>query len=643
MGVPSQNDHPTVSSAPAPGTNPSGPAGDHPLIDHSLLSGTRSNWWLLVTWAVVFVLIVGSAYYRSTRRDFVRAVGTDELITLQNYTWAGVEADGTRRELKRLGDIEHLRIPSLREMLIGVYCSLGRWPEPNNHVVHSFLLNASLPLFDTKEVALRLPALLAAVAFSLAVVFACWKCKWYTTAIPAGVLAFWLPYVVAYSQEARGYTLMLFLLVIFSSGCQEWSRKPTSVSVSSFLVAVSILVFANTVNMAIDWVIPCYVLLMVFPGIFLPIQDAGQAPIRRKSLVVQSLCIGSVGFVFLVDRLPYVYSSSQQYGVPFSSSSEFAELLLSNLRYLFPSHSLIVFAVLGGIGMCLAWGERPGRGYVAMSGFAVLATLLHFGVGKRFAYERNLGYWLVPVIFGYACLGQRLIDMPRRAYQRIAAGVAVYATTLVFLVPGFLTTTTDVAYESFRVAIRELPPQGETPGIALLGKGVPGPIELDLPVNWSLTKVPTNSDHDIDLLLIEKIHSIPLWGVSPTPVGKDEPVDWPRATTLVHDGVYTIACLPCRVSPPGPSVSSPKVILIWYPSFDAVATSPQQVLDFLERSGMNHHTVYSRYQAKMEVFSRLTCVIGAGLSSEKVRMRFETFEEARKRFGGEIVALTPRE
>jgi hypothetical protein len=586
---------------------------------------------------VTLLLLAVSACYRAGQADFYRGLKTDELITLQNYTWAGVNGDGTRHELARLTDIDGLPRPSSRELLIGLYCSLGRWPEPNNHVMHSLLLNATLATMHQRDLALRLPALLAAVAYAFALAIVCWHCRWYAMCPLIGVLTFWLPYVVTYSQEARGYTLMLLLVVLFLIACELVTRNPTSILFGSCLVLLSVFTFQNLVNMVVDWVIPCFVLLTVAPSLFVPSPTTEQTKLRRRSLLIQFLCIGLVGFVFFMDRLPYVYSSSQQYGLVFRKISEFVDLFWASLRFLFPAASLAVLALLGVAGLGLAWRERPGRGYVALSTVAVLATLVHFAASRRFAYERNLGFWLVPVLIGYACLGQRLIAWPRTGGRRVAVGVFVYIGTLTCLVMGLQTPVTDASYEVFRTRIHELPEQSEIPSLALLGSGVPEPIRLDFPKRWSEAVVSAEPGEHADLLLVEKFIPLPLW----TARRAGAVPDWPGAELLVQEGWYSILRLPCIVVRPGTNSSTG--IVLWYPSFEAVAVSPDNVLRYLNERKLVYHSISTRYQTKLEVFGRLTVVVAAGVTPDQTQEVLAACREGQRRFGGSIIVLSPRE
>jgi hypothetical protein len=612
-------------------------AGDPPAV-------RVSRAIMLAVAAIAIATVMVSASIRMYGSDFYRGIRDDELITVQNYTWAGVKSDGTRRRLERFSDIRQLGTPTASQFIIGLYASLGRWPEPNNHVVHSLLLNGTLPLFKCKEIGLRLPALLAAMGFSLAVAVVCWRCGWHATAALAATMAFWNPYVVLYSQEARGYTCMLFLVTAFLIGCHAVMKNPSSILIGSALVLLSVCIFENTVNMAFDWVAPCYLLMVIFPGLFdsSPVATSQKA-IRRKALVVHVLCIGLAGFIFLVDRLPYVYSSSQQYGFPFHTWREFFDLLANHLGYLFSSPSLIIFAMVGAIGMGLAWRERPARGFVALSGFAVLVTILHFGACKRFAYERNVGFWILPVLLGCACLGERLIRLPRAKWQRVAVGAAVHVGALAFLLPGLCMSVTDTRYEAARARIRELPDHGNVRALALLGFGVAPAIYLDFPRNWSdeLT-VPLKPGSAVDLVLIEKQTQIPLWGRHTRSSDDKAMPDWPNAERVVSDGLYSIIRLPCRVEARHDQTPT-RATLLWYPSFEQVAVSPDKVLAFLNDSALSCHEVYSRYQAKLEVFGRLECVVAAGANAEETRRISTTFAEAVRRFGGQVVLLLPRD
>jgi len=90
---------------------------------------------------------------------------------------------------------------------------------PNNHVFHSILVHFSTRIFGIQPWSVRLPAFTAGV---LLVPAAYWLAKrlydrW--TALGAALLVAWLPILINYSTNARGYTLVaLFTLLTLTLG-----------------------------------------------------------------------------------------------------------------------------------------------------------------------------------------------------------------------------------------------------------------------------------------------------------------------------------------------------------------------------------------------------------------------------------------
>jgi hypothetical protein len=81
--------------------------------------------------------------------------------------------------------------------------------------------------------------------------------------------------------------------------------------------------------------------------------------------------------------------------------------------------------------------------------------------------------------------------------------------------------------------------------------------------------------------------------------------------------------------------------MLWYPSFEPVAVSPDAVLGFLKERGIVFHPISTRYQAKLEVFSRLECVAATAFSPEEAEILREALEAASVRFGGPVIPLLP--
>ena len=210
---------------------------------------------------------------------------------------------------------------------------------------------------------------------------------------------------------------------------------------------------------------------------------------------------------------------------------------------------------------------------MALSGCAVLATLLHFAATKRFAYERKLGYGLVPALLGYACLGQRLIAWPRRVATS-GGRDAVLLGTIVLMVPGLRGPVTDRAYEAFGPeSTNSRSRRPSSAGAARPGDGRTDP--LDFPTGWSDAVILATPDTAVDLLLVEK-NALFLWPRSENRPASRAAPGLANAAFVVQEGVYRIVRLPCRVEGPRTGPSEERAAALWYPAFNAVAVSPRQ-------------------------------------------------------------------
>jgi hypothetical protein len=105
-----------------------------------------------------------------------------------------------------------------------LWAAISDYHLPNNHVFHSILVYFSTRLFGIQPWAVRLPAMTAGV---LLVPLAYWLAKrhynrW--TGLGAAFLVAWFPALIAYSNNARGYTFVaLFTLLILILG--DYVRK----------------------------------------------------------------------------------------------------------------------------------------------------------------------------------------------------------------------------------------------------------------------------------------------------------------------------------------------------------------------------------------------------------------------------------
>ena len=105
-----------------------------------------------------------------------------------------------------------------------LFAAVADYHLPNNHVFHSILVYFSTKIFGIQPWAVRLPAFTAGM---LLVPAAYWLAKrlydrW--TALGAALLVAWFPPLIAYSNNARGYTILaLFTLLTLILG--DFVRK----------------------------------------------------------------------------------------------------------------------------------------------------------------------------------------------------------------------------------------------------------------------------------------------------------------------------------------------------------------------------------------------------------------------------------
>ncbi|MBI9050477.1 MAG: glycosyltransferase family 39 protein [Anaerolineaceae bacterium] len=86
---------------------------------------------------------------------------------------------------------------------------------PNNHILHTILLKASVAIFGNHSWAMRLPAyLFGSAAAPFLYLFARYTTRQRWTGVLAGGLAALYPYMVYYSSNARGYTMLAAFTIL---------------------------------------------------------------------------------------------------------------------------------------------------------------------------------------------------------------------------------------------------------------------------------------------------------------------------------------------------------------------------------------------------------------------------------------------
>lgn len=106
--------------------------------------------------------------------------------------------------------------------------SMFRYSEPNNHVLHTLLARLSVFLFGAEPAAIRFPAFLAGLG-SIALVFylarALGRVPGAGLLAAAGTATF--PFLALYATNARGYTLVVFLLLALGLLGLRFAESPS--------------------------------------------------------------------------------------------------------------------------------------------------------------------------------------------------------------------------------------------------------------------------------------------------------------------------------------------------------------------------------------------------------------------------------
>jgi len=155
-----------------------------------------------------------------------------------------------------------------------LFSAMTDYSKPNNHILHSILVYFSTRIFGKGAWVVRLPAFLAGV---LLVPVSYWLAsrlydRW--TALGTAFLVAWFPPLVAYSNDARGYTMLaLFTLLTLALG--DHVRKDKNLFFWALISLFSALGLYTVPIMLFPFG-------LLFVWLFLENQVSGPGPYRSK-------------------------------------------------------------------------------------------------------------------------------------------------------------------------------------------------------------------------------------------------------------------------------------------------------------------------------------------------------------------------
>jgi hypothetical protein len=456
----------------------------------------------------------------------------------------------------------------------------------------------------------------------------CIRARWVWTAPLVTLVTFFHPYVVEYSQSSRGYALMLFLctltLLLVTSFFQNPNRLWSSVGLTITLVAL----FLTIVSMIVDWVVPTFVGM----GAYTFYAYKTSQPERKvlfSRLAMQLAFVMYAACFFVADRFPYLISSASQYGIPFSNLSELRRVLGLVALYLSPTWGWAVFFVCGFVGFLIAAWRPRFKPIVLTLASIVLISLMHFVVGGKFPYERNLGYFLIPAIFGFAVLFSESLAQAKSPLRWTAIYIGGWII-VAWAIGSFWNRQTDLAYADMVAKIRNKQVRITDDDVLIAGRGSG---ELSLYLNWGRAE-----DFQQRNLVILENNNFPTapQGPSGASIGKrfTQACGRPQVGTE-HFSLWAIPILPKGQV----SDSDGLEIAVWRVPFAATSVSPEPVLQELRRCALPFFEINQRFQAKMDIYNRLAIVVVPIFRDDQapeLQRTRDSLEQIVARIGGEL-------
>ena len=297
---------------------------------------------------------------------------------------------------------------------------------PNNHVLHTLLVHLSTSVFGDGPTAVRLPALVAGALVPVAAAWLALRAAGARVAVAAAALTAAWPVLVAYSTNARGYTMLVVAALACGALALELTERPTR---------------ARWMGLALvgalgAWTLP--VMAIPFGGVLLWlawrfVRSGG--PDRRRRLVRVALTGAAAAVLAVILYGPVLAVGG-------------TEALLENKWVAAGSPDDLVAAIPGAVrGVVLHWfGGLPaavtalvaaglladallpgGRGSSGLLAALLAAAALFVLVQRNLAYERTW-LWLLPFALVSAAAGlDRLAGRLPRGRDAIRAGALALA------------------------------------------------------------------------------------------------------------------------------------------------------------------------------------------------------------------------
>lgn len=594
------------------------------------------NWKIVTLYLMAILLITFSFFMHLHYKSFSRVFDEDELITLKYYTLAGSYDNGKERKIEHVSDIEKIQKPSLKHLLIGLYCSIGRWTEPNNHVLNSTFVNFTFFSKNRTESIIRIPAFVGFILLSVLYIFllnTILKFKPLTVFITLPMLLF-NPYVIHYSVTSRGYIWMLFLQIVGLIILYLIKQKPLSISLAVLAVTTFFVSTVNVISTLTFLVIPIYLTILYYFLI-----DAKKSIIGKeiKFLLVHILVLVSLLGIFIFDRLPYILSSSNQYGISFNTLSGFFNNVGMIILNYCPSISWKIILILSALGYVFSLKNNKNNVFSILIIFTALITLLQAIISHKFGYERVYGFFVIFLVIGVSLLLELIVNGKSKYLKIGFIGLLIVLCFNIVRQSKF--DLNDHQSDLFVNAVSKIKCSRDTNYIPILLQNIPKANSLYFPENLFLDfTIKNDANSKICLLYKDVKRRNKMSNVKASLI--DNICSYYNLDTIVNLS-NTYFCLTMngvfkKISDSLVlNMEDDRIAVFWNPPFEVVSLSPDTITSFLDRMHVNYYENNRRYNAKMEVFSRLNTVIIFPYSNADLNNVVKTTKMAIAKFGGD--------
>lgn len=311
--------------------------------------------------------------------------------------------------------------PSFREITTS-------FPSQNQHLLYSILAHASIGIFGESAWALRLPSVLFGVGCVPALFFLCRKILGSTEAILAAALMTVSYHHIWFSQNARGYSGLLFFTLLAT---WFWFEALDKNSWSRWLLYATAIVFGMWIHLTMAFVVAAHTLvhliLLLVPKLS---GDAGNLPERRAGIKPFAAWFLSVTVTFQI----YALALPEFLRVGLHEESKNSEwtnplwVLTETLQNLSIGFAGIAIVFVGAAFVAFGWFSLFGKNRRAaflMVLPPIFAGSLILGLGHnlfpRFFFFA-MGFALIIIVHG-------AIELPRFLSKYIGAFIKIKSQT----------------------------------------------------------------------------------------------------------------------------------------------------------------------------------------------------------------------